>query len=399
MPIRQLLFAVLVYLVCFSSARTDEPFFITSTAPIRLLSVNDGEVAPWWQPDTAPAPDSITVIDVFSDHPPRTRTVYDTTHSSYWGTPRIAIIGRFGVVTNHVRRDQWSIQTKAIGSNEVSVVDLNSNGLTITDRLDLDFAPYLAVAHPDGKRLLIGGQGQWLVYDIDQQGKLAELHRTGVDGTVISFALGRDGQTIIASIEISETDWALWQFRLNEDNSITPARQFSSNQFVIDGPFSPQVTPNGRYALVLNGFGMSDGVLDDLLVLDLAEGTVSGRVAQVADGLENLAIHPSGTFIVVACLNEYGSADQSHLAVIDLEGDSPRLLYYLPVERVPQGIEFSADGSALYVGTAQANQIVSYRVTGKNLRRLPGVLVTGYGPIALAISEGSAGLTDQLHTK
>ena len=380
-------YAVICCLGLLASTNASETYFLTADQPLTLLSINDGEVAPWWEPDTEPTPDSITVIDVFTDEPPRSRTVYGTTQSSYWGTPRSAIIGRFGVVTNHtMNRSESELQSGAVGDNQLVVLDMKSDGLIVTDRLELDFEPFLALAHPDEQRLLVAGKNQWRVYEMDAQGKLDELRRTDIEGLVYSFTLGSDGKTIIGAVETVGSGSAIWQFALEEDNSIRTVREFSSDRFVIDGPFSPRTTPDGRLALVPNGFGESDGILDDVLVLDLETGTVSGRVTQVADGLESVAIHPSGRYAVIACLNEYGSSDHSQLAVIDLDGETPRLLYYLPIEHIPEGIEFSSDGSLLFVGTTLANQIVVYRVEGKNLVRHPAVLATGYGPIALAIS-------------
>ena len=84
----------------------------------------------------------------------------------------------------------------------------------------------------------------------------------------------------------------------------------------------------------------------------------------------------------------YGAVDACgrQLATIDVRGEEARLLSYLPIERVPEGIEFSADGGRLFVGATLANHIVAYDVEGMRLVRRPEVLVTGYGPSALAIS-------------
>jgi len=75
----------------------------------------------------------------------------------------------------------------------------------------------------------------------------------------------------------------------------------------------------------------------------------------------------------------------SHLAVSDLSTRPSRLLYYLPLEPVPEGIEFSPDGSKLFVSINLAHHIAVFDVSGFMLKRSPIVLHTGTGPASLAI--------------
>jgi DNA-binding beta-propeller fold protein YncE len=119
--------------------------------------------------------------------------------------------------------------------------------------------------------------------------------------------------------------------------------------------------------------------------VDIESNRVIAVVPQVGDGLESLAYHPSGDFAVIACLNSYGGTFSSQLAVIDLTSGTPQLLYHLPVERIPEGIEFDVDGAMLFVGTTHANQIAVFDVKGKMLNRLPFVLPTGYGPTVMGL--------------
>ena len=99
---------------------------------------------------------------------------------------------------------------------------------------------------------------------------------------------------------------------------------------------------------------------------------VIGRIPQVSDGLESIAVHPSGRF-AISCLNAMPWSTTSHIAVIDLLGQLPSLMYSLPVEPIPEGIEFSEDGSQLFLGSTLANHISVYRVDGMNLIAQPFV--------------------------
>ena len=113
------------------------------------------------------------------------------------------------------------------------------------------------------------------------------------------------------------------------------------------------------------------------------------RIPQVADGIESVAVHPSGRFAVLSGLDDTprGAIHQanSHLAVIDLTSKPARLLYHLPVESLPEGIEFTPDGTQLFVQLTYAHRIAVFDVDGFMLKRSPFVIRVGHGPSSMAI--------------
>jgi len=365
--------------------------FITTDRPTVLLSVNDGESNSWATIAGEPAltDDSVTRIRLFSDQPPIIDTVYGTTSSTIWGPPYAAILGRYAIITNHDYRMGESVPPEVAGRNQILALDLESDELKVTSRIYTENQPWVAIAHPDGKRVIVALSDHWRVLEVDSEGSLVEISRSPVTRVVYAFDVSTDGRTIIAtaadSTDLANSQTRILRFSMNSDSRISLDGEITSEKYRIDAPFAPRISPDGEYALVLNSLGDSDGVLDDVLVVDLADNSVSGVVAQVADGLESLAFHPSGAFAVVACLNFFGPMMTSHLAVIDLQGDSPRLLYHLPVEQYPEGIEFTADGKMLFVGSTQANHIAVFEVDGKRLIPIPYVLPTGNGHSLLGI--------------
>lgn len=78
-----------------------------------------------------------------------------------------------------------------------------------------------------------------------------------------------------------------------------------------------------------------------------------------------------------------------HLAVVDLTSKPTRLLYYLPVESLPEGIEFTPDGTHLFVQLTYAHRIAAFDVDGLMLKRSPFVLRVGHGPSSMAIGPRS----------
>lgn len=368
--------------------------YITTARPTILFSVNDGEAGSLVSGVRQVVEDSVTVIRVFPDQPPSVATVYGGADSTILGSPYAAIVGEFGIVTNHDLRlteqaeflkstDSW------VGNNEVKTIDLTT--LQVIGELELDISPWLAVAHPDGRRVIVSlsnssvtDDNGFAVVEVGRDGALRELSRSSIAAAPISFDLGGDGQTILAAVMGSDGGY-IARYMLNQDNSITHVTDIAAGDFVVDGPFSPRISPDGTQALVLNSFGASDGKLDDALVVDLVGNRISHRIPQVADGLESLAFHPSGKFAVISCLNLMPWTTTSFLAVVDLSNDRPQLISSLSVEKVPEGIEFSGDGRQLFVGSTLADHISVFDVDGSTLRRSPYVILTGSGPAALGI--------------
>jgi hypothetical protein len=66
-------------------------------------------------------------------------------------------------------------------------------------------------------------------------------------------------------------------------------------------------------------------------------------------------------------------------------GSPPAPVYHLPVESLPEGIEFTPDGTQLFVQLTYAHRIAVFDVDGFLLKRSPFVLRVGHGPSSMAI--------------
>jgi hypothetical protein len=95
---------------------------------------------------------------------------------------------------------------------------------------------------------------------------------------------------------------------------------------------------------------------------------------------------------VIACLEDVpwlAGSNYSHLAVIDLTSKPARLLYDVNVESFPEGIEFTPDGSQLFVQLTSANHIAVFDIEGFMLKRSPFVIRVGHGPSSMALGPHS----------
>ncbi len=387
----------------------DQPF-ITSRSPVTLLSANDGAVvadmapvAKW--PRAEVIRDSVTVIQLGPNNPPQVRTVYGTVPNSISGPPYLAVQGRFGFITNHGSRmdtplgeDSDFSKLPTDRKNLLTVIDLDT--LEVVDQVELPSLTFMAAAHPDGKSIVVGTGREFCIYEmVDNKATLCTRSESPV--LAVSFDISPLGNRIIAAGPrnrlTSDSSSAAPDMEVHvfsyEQQRIEHRGQVHMDPSLgkIDGPFAPRFSPDGRKVLVLNGFGGADkGRLDDVLSIDmtLEQPTVTELVEGVSDGLESVAFHPRGHLAVVACLVTDSAPNYSRLAVIDLQSKPMRLLYQLPIEGSPEGIEFSPDGDLLFVQCTYAHHIVVYDVDQYLLTRKPFVLHTGHSPSSMGISRG-----------
>lgn len=401
-----------VSMVCLTTlAPAQELTYLRTTEPLTLLSANDGAVFNFVNPDLdLEVADSITLVRLGRNHPPIVKTVYGTVPNTIAGPPHMAIAGdgRYGFITNHAadlfasgasESNTAAAKQRVISEvNRLSIIDLESEDLSVVETVSLPPYPVMAVAHPDGKRVLVGGGNFLHVVTVTNKNTFeVTSHKTPI--FVTGIAVAPNGRSILATGTDSPqkddnpfVDWKIcahifeWGVKGIKYVGAVGDGKFKDP---FDGAFSPRFGPFGKRAYVLNGLGISPrGRLDDLLIIDMTtpKPSVSSVVRQLGDGLESLAVHPSGNVAVVSCLDGGRLAKTSHLAVIDLRTYPPELFHHLPVEPVPEGIEFLPDGKLLFVGCTGVHHIAVFDVIDNTtLKRTPYVIRTGHFHASLAI--------------
>lgn len=367
-----------------------------------LLSANDGQAHLKLDPahmtsnvllmlDRNFTRDSITVVHLGPGDPPIVKTVYGTVPNTI-GLVSYASLsrdGRFGFVvscTNGLFAPE--------SADRLNVIDLASPDLPVVQRVAM-LSPWMALAHPDGRHVVVSYAGGFRVFEL-RDGRLVLERDNRLGGSPASMDIRRDGTRIVASLvaldnpERSTGGVHVFRYRdgvIAHDQEVTVRSGLSK----FDTPVSLRFAPDDRRVLAPNGFGQGrKGHLDDVLSIDMTldPPEVTEVIPQAADGIESLAFHPSGRFAVIACLEELPPLaldTYSHLAVIDLTSKPARLLYHVNVEGVPEGIEFTPDGSQLSVQCTSANHIAVFGVNGFQLKRGPFVIRTGHGPASMAL--------------
>ncbi|MCE9529602.1 MAG: hypothetical protein K8T89_00450 [Planctomycetes bacterium] len=366
--------------------------WIKSKQRLTILSANDGQVHQRPNPDGKPDPkkftaDSITVIHVGPDHPPIVKTVYGSVPNTISGTPYMAMTGdgHYGFVT--CRKNAGEPEAPDI----LSVIDLASEDLKVVQTIKMP-DPRMAVMHPDGKRLLIPYTTGIRVYEM-RAGQLELVKDNPTDFNLAGIDISPQGDRVVGNGRKEKGGTMAAHLLRYRDGVITYQDEVKIPKGLPDwdGPYACRFTTDGKRVIIPNGWHTpSKGVLASVFIADvsLEAPTVTEVVPQVGDGIEGVAVHPSGKFAVLSCLDDSPRTVHqaySHLAVIDLSSKPARLLYHLDVESLPEGMEFSPDGSQLFVGLTYAHRIAVFDVDGFRLKRSPYVMRVGHGPCAMAI--------------
>ena len=393
--------------------------YLTTQSPLTLVSSNDGEFAQTFlkKPDGTTdwelkTKDSFTVIHLGPDHPPIIKTVYDTVPATIYGTPTMAMSndGRFVVIANHDWRPDTmselqlptSPQTNseltaamlqkhnltAQRSNLLSLIDLSKPDYPVAHRVLLDDQPIHILAHPDGKRYVVGATKRFYIYRI-VNGKLMEVSRSPHNHGLPCFWLHPRGDRLIAtqgtplSGEPATVQWySIENDKVRYLHEIKVKPGLSTE--LLETSYILRVSRDGNQALICqrsigNGTDFCDILIADLT---LKKPMITNVVKQVADGVESFAFHPNGKMAVATGL----SRDHNCIAVLDIKSSPARLLYTLDAKGIGQGIEFTPEGDKLFVGSAIAGRIEVFDVTGDfELRKNPKFLNVGFGHNSLTI--------------
>lgn len=358
--------------------------YLRTKQRLTILSANDGLTHLKLNPDGKVTADSITVIHLGPDHPPIVKTVYGTVPNTIAGPPYMAMTGdgRYGFVTSR------KIKQEPDAPEIISVIDLASADLKVVQTVKLP-DPRMAVMHPDGKRLLIPYDTGIRVFEMKGD-QLVLVKDNPTDFRLLGIDISPRGDRVVGN-GIKKGGKLAAHLLSYKDGTIAYQAEVKIKPGMPDwdGPFACRFTHDGQRVIIPNGWhNGSRGGLAPVFIADVAQETVTDVIPQVADGIEGVAVHPSGKFAVLSCLEDSPRLVHqaySHLAVIDLSAKPARLLYHLDVESLPEGMEFSPDGSQLFVGLTYAHRIAVYDVDGFKLTRSPYVLRVGHGPCAMAI--------------
>ena len=393
--------------------------YLTTQSPLTLVSTNDGEVNQTylltddqktdWELKTK---DSFTVIHLGPDHPPITRTIYDTVPCTIAGTPTMAMSsdGRYALIANHNWRNtilkqlvlppgprsnadltpEMLQQPKMAAQlvNMLSLIDLSTSEYRVVDRVLFDDRPIHVQAHPDGANFITGADKHFYVHRIEN-GKLIEVSRNPQPHGLVCFWIHPQGHRLLATqgdpltgLPATVQWYGIQGGRIEHLTEVAVAHGVRTK--LLDSSFILRINPAGTRALICQRSMPGGRDHSDILVADLTQNppVINAVVKQVSDGSESFAFHPNGKMAVATGLG----TDHNCIVVLDMVSNPPRVLYTLDAKGIGQGIEFTPEGDKLFVGSAIAGRIEVFDVIGDyQLRKNPWFLNIGFGHNSLTI--------------
>lgn len=155
-------------------------------------------------------------------------------------------------------------------------------------------------------------------------------------------------------------------------------------------PYSLDITPDGRVAVVANIGNGPTGGADTVSVIDL-EATPPRLVDAVTVGVipEGLALSPDGGLVAVTVMNGSNLPPDSPyfndfglLKIYRLAGTTLSAVTEAQVDHWCQGVVWSNDASILAVQCSVERELMLFRFDGTELRRTGSILVSG-GPTGI----------------
>jgi YVTN family beta-propeller protein len=334
----------------------------------------------------APGHDTLSIIDISQPAAPRIVSTIPLDNTIVGPPVNLAITPSrdLALVANTMKAEAKGEGFALTPDTRLFVVDLTTSPPAVIDTLQLGKSPEGLAISPDGKSALVANRGDGTISVLSIDGKTVKVADTVTVGTpadlVSAVAIAPDGKRALAvksgtdKVAVLKIDSG----KVTYDKEDLPADHY---------PYNVAITPNGQIALVANtgDTGSSDGNVDTVSVIDLANPIHVIDHITVGDSPEGLVISPKGDVAVTVEArgsNKPKSTWFYHpsgaVTVLRIDGNKVTRAGEVPVGVLPEGAAFSADGSYLYVGNFIDKDLSVLRVDGDKISdtgsrfKLPG---------------------------
>jgi 6-phosphogluconolactonase (cycloisomerase 2 family) len=362
-----------------------------SAGPI-IVSGNDGKsarVEGAYKVDQHPVPDTLVVMDA-ATFPPRIVGQVEVHHGVIAPPTSVAITPDHSLALLAVpNRVDPADPTKLIAESFLQVIALDGAKSRLAARVDLPNQPAsVAISKTGAFALTVQRPGELSVLDI-KAGKVT-LRNTLTIGAATS------GATAVAITPDSK--WALVAYRSENSVGVLPISNGMVGPVayripVGRNPFSIQMAPNGRFAVVGEIASINDNPVDTVSVIDLAaEPFKVATQIETASNPEGVAISPDSQWVAVSAMNGTNFAAKSSafndFGLLTLYRWADGKLTAVGSAKAghnSQGVVFSGDGKRLFVQDFMEQAISTYTV-GPDGPKDTGVRIKMPGrPAAFAI--------------
>lgn len=334
-----------------------------------IVSGNDGKsarVEGAYKVDREPVPDTLAVMDAAA-FPPRIIGQVEVHHGVIAPPTSVAITPDKSLALLAVpNRVDPADSTKLLAESFLQVIALDGPRSRLIERVALPNQPAsVAVSKTGDFALTVQRPGELSMLDI-RQGKVM-LRKTLTIGATTS------GSTAVAITPDSE--WALVAYRSENSVGVLPINQgevgpVSYRIPVGRNPFSIQMAPNGRFAVVGEIAAINDNPTDSISVIDLTAKPFKVMIRiDTASNPEGVAISPDSKWIAVSAMNGTNFAANSPafndfglITLYRLADGKLTAVGSAKTGHNAQGVVFSGDGKRLFVQDYMEQTLSAYDV-------------------------------------
>ncbi len=259
--------------------------------------------------------------------------------------------------------DNW----KQVPDNKIYVIDLKAKPAKLVNTIEGDKQPSGLSINPAGNLALVANRAGKSVSVLSIHGSDVKLiGNVDMGDEVSAVVFTPDGKRALAS-KASANKVALLD--VDGDKVTYNKQDFLTGLF----PYNIVVSPSGAIALTAdNGNnGTSDGNVDTVSVIDLAQPVHVIDHITVADSPEGLAFSPKGNIAVAveATGSNHPKTDWYYhphgmVTVFAVNGKKVTRLNDVEVGALPEAVAFTPDGRYIYVGNYMDRDFSILRVDG-----------------------------------
>ena len=258
--------------------------------------------------------------------------------------------------------DTW----KQVPDNKIYVIDLTAKPPKLINTIEGDKQPSGLSINPAGNLALVANRAGKSISVLSIHGTDVKLIGSVDMGDEVSAVVFTpDGKHALAS-KASANKVALLD--VDGDKVTYTKRDLLTGLF----PYNVVVAPNGSIALTAdNGNNGSDGNVDTVSVIDLAEPVHVIDHITVPDSPEGLAFSPKGNIAVAveATGSNHPKTDfyyhpHGMATVLKIDGKKVTRLNDIEVGALPEAVAFTPDGRYIYVGNYSDRDFSILRVDG-----------------------------------
>jgi DNA-binding beta-propeller fold protein YncE len=337
-----------------------------------------------------PGKDTVTIIDIGNRANPRILATLPLINSIVGPPTNLAVTPdeNLAIIVNSMDVVQDGDKWKMVPDDKVFIIDLTAKPPKLIDTLHAGKQASGMAINRAGTLALITNRADNTISILTISGKDVKVVGTvalAPEGTPSqqpsAVAITPDGKRALV-IKPLANKVAL----LDIDGTTVTYKGYDMTTGVF--PYNVKITPDGKLGLVNNNGsgGASDGQAHTVAVIDMEMNPprVVDHVV-VGDGMEGLAMSPTGGYAASIILNGVGNVpktaffhhDRSYVSLLKIDGKKVRKVSETELGGLTEGAAFSPDGGYLYAGNFLDSDITILRLQDDKLvpvgsLKLPG---------------------------